>query len=690
MQINKVALYKVTLLVIIILSSVSFFSVSDIPALELNGDNEVFYQDNSCKYSLFEILNKDTDQIKLEIVNNPSGPVECYGKNFWYDYQPAKNIEDGWEKFEEAKIRILMNTNINIDLIIQSTIWLLLMSFIPKSEKSIQINLKIILPIITLLSYVHLLGEKEFYASISREFSLYFFIREYDGSINFDNYFLYLYLFTIVLISIVFIKLIEERFYNLINYLPYIFLVYGTYASLNLNFYVIIFSILGLHSVLNLQISKKLTAAYFIFSFAWIYNANKLDIIFDVDKLRGFISTSDSSVSSIFWILSVYLIICGISELTIKSNKSFDYYIFTNSLLTASSIIFIFGNLSAVNKVVNYLTFYILGLNKFGMRTLNPVEGNTWRGLAPSAEGMGEFFGFVLLFSIIMRFEKKLKFRLFDYFYLLICFAGLLKTNNAAATILFVSFSFLYFLIKKYDFGIKKLTIVFLIFFTGVIIYFQSNNVHSYQYMSNTMLFNGVNASIISEDIDTNQYGQSQTEQANYGYILGLSEKDAQLSSSLRFLLNSYNSEINIKNIPSVVSTVNVISFFINRSEKWGIFIAKYNPDLLEFSFGYGPQQLTNFYHEHPTKFNYGLFLPHSSVFDILIFSGLIGVLLISLLLINKIRQNSYFYINNIFLVFFLINFMKSDSILYIANFVLFIFIYNLYSYNNLEKLNDK
>ena len=33
---------------------------------------------------------------------------------------------------------------------------------------------------------------------------------------------------------------------------------------------------------------------------------------------------------------------------------------------------------------------------------------------------------------------------------------------------------------------------------------------------------------------------------------------------------------------------------------------------------------------------------------------------------------------------------MKSDSILYIANFVLFIFIYNLYSYNNLEKLNDK
>ncbi len=195
MQINKLALYKVLLLVFIILSSISFFSVSDVPALELNADNELFYQDNSCKYSLFDILNKDTNQIKLEIVNNPSGPTECYGKNFWYDYQPAKNIEDGWDNFEEAKIRILMNTNISIDLIIQSIIWLLLMSFIPKSQKSIKINRKIILPIITLLSYVHLLGEKEFYSSISREFSLYIFIREYDGSINFDNYFIYIYIY---------------------------------------------------------------------------------------------------------------------------------------------------------------------------------------------------------------------------------------------------------------------------------------------------------------------------------------------------------------------------------------------------------------------------------------------------------------------------------------------------------------
>lgn len=690
MQINKLALYKVLLLVFIILSSISFFSISDVPALELNADNELFYQDNSCKYSLFEILNKDTNQIKLEIVNNPSGPTECYGKNFWYDYQPAKNIEDGWDNFEEAKIRILMNTNISIDLIIQSIIWLLLMSFIPKSQKSIKINRKIILPIITLLSYVHLLGEKEFYSSISREFSLYIFIREYDGSINFDNYFIYIYLLTIVLISSIFIKLIEERFYNLINYLPYIFLIYGTYASLNLNFYLIIFSILGLHTVLNFQISKKLSTAYFLFSFVWIYNSSRLDIIFDVDKLRGFASTSDSMISSIFWILIIYLVICGISELTIKSKDSFDFYIFTNSLLKTSSFIFILGNLSAINKVVNYLTFYVLGLNKFGMRTLNSVDGNTWRGLAPSAEGMGEFFGFVLLFSFIMKFEKKIKLKFFDYFNLIICLAGLLKTNNAAATILLFSFSFLYFLIKKYDFGIRQLTIVFLIFITGVIIYFQSNNDHSYQYMSNATLFEGVNASIISENIDKNQYGQSQSEQANYGYILGLSEKDAQLSSSLRFLLNSYNSENNIKNIPSVISTVNVVSFFINRSEKWGIFIAKYNPDLLEFLFGYGPQQLTNFYHEHPTNFNYGLFLPHSSAFSMLIFNGLIGVLLISLLLINKIRQNSYFYINNIFLVFFLINFMKSDSILYIANFVLFIFIYNFYTYDNSEKLVDK
>ena len=39
------------------------------------------------------------------------------------------------------------------------------------------------------------------------------------------------------------------------------------------------------------------------------------------------------------------------------------------------------------------------------MRSLESIEGNTWRGIAPSAEGMGEFYAFVILF-IIYSYEK--------------------------------------------------------------------------------------------------------------------------------------------------------------------------------------------------------------------------------------------------------------------------------------------
>jgi hypothetical protein len=97
--------------------------------------------------------------------------------------------------------------------------------------------------------------------------------------------------------------------------------------------------------------------------------------------------------------------------------------------------------------------------------------------------------------------------------------------------------------------------------------------------------------------------------------------------------------------------------------------------------FGYGPQQLSDYYLGHPTKYNEGLVLPHSSLLDILIFYGFFGVMLLSLFIISKSiqhRKNTLFA----YLCFFiLINYIKSDSILYLSSFVLSIFIFNLYRY---------
>ena len=129
-----------------------------------------------------------------------------------------------------------------------------------------------------------------------------------------------------------------------------------------------------------------------------------------------------------------------------------------------------------------------------------------------------------------------------------------------------------------------------------------------------------ISSSEIDYEMSINQYGLNQAEQANYQYILEIPDESANLSSSLRFLLENYTYGYNIENIPSLVSIVNIGSYFINRSEKWGIFFAKYNPSVDEFLLGYGPQQITNYYFDHATKYNYGLFLPHSSFFNYLIF----------------------------------------------------------------------
>jgi hypothetical protein len=94
---------------------------------------------------------------------------------------------------------------------------------------------------------------------------------------------------------------------------------------------------------------------------------------------------------------------------------------------------------------------------------------------------------------------------------------------------------------------------------------------------------------------------------------------------------------------------------------------------------------MSDYYLGHPTKYNEGLVLPHSSLLDFMIFYGFFGVVLLLLLTISKsieYRKNTLF----IYLWFFiLINYLKSDSILYLSSFVLGIFIFNFYKYNFIE-----
>ena len=67
------------------------------------------------------------------------------------------------------------------------------------------------------------------------------------------------------------------------------------------------------------------------------------------------------------------------------------------------------------------------------MRTLESVVGNSWRGITPSAEGIGEFFGFVILFTILTFFSQKKMLTTVEVILLVINLYGLYRSNNFAA-----------------------------------------------------------------------------------------------------------------------------------------------------------------------------------------------------------------------------------------------------------------
>ena len=75
-------------------------------------------------------------------------------------------------------------------------------------------------------------------------------------------------------------------------------------------------------------------------------------------------------------------------------------------------------------------------------------------------------------------------------------------------------------------------------------------------------------------------------------------------SSTLRFITQIFHQEnFNIPFIPNLVVVLSFVSLLINRSGLWSIFIAKYNPNLLEAIVGNGPSQFNNYLYK--LKFSY-------------------------------------------------------------------------------------
>ncbi len=631
-----------------------------------------YYRELQCEFSLFEIKNSYNFEHEITLRNEPGGNVECFGKNFYIDYIREKKVEDGFDKFSPSKVILRISTNLHLDLIFQSAIWLIVLSFIPKSKiKELKIK-KWVIFLSVVLMYIHLYGEKEFYSTLNRDFFHSFFYRDYDNSLLFNNYYLYTYLLSLFIIFYFLKNILESRVYNLINYFPYLFLFYGTFASLNLNFFMLVFIFLGINKLLQSKPNFKFSVIYLFFFAMWMMNIENIDSNFDVDKIRGFANTSQTYLSLIFWSFSFYLVLIGTYYLVEISKENINLKLIANNLLISSSLLVFFGILSSLNQIFNFFSFYIFGLNKTGMNSITSVEGNAWRGLAPSAEGVGEFYAFVILFSIIVFLIKNFKFSTLHYIMILINLYGLYRANNAAAIISLVTLLFITVIHKNItDKKIRVLIYLLLIVILLIGSYFLLSS-YSFEFLSGAIMYESVKASNIEYEFNLNQYKQSAAEEANYGLLLGLPENEVNFSSSLRYLLNSYTFGNRVQNIPSILSSISAASYFINRSEKWGIFVSKYNPDIPELMFGYGPNQFSEYFLGHNNIYKDGLILPHSSILSYLLFIGLIGLSLLFVIIGKFIISNRDSFYGILLLIFFLINFIKSDSAVYFPNLILF------------------
>ena len=139
----------------------------------------------------------------------------------------------------------------------------------------------------SIIIYLHFLGEKNYYLSIYPEF---------ETNLSFTNCRFNSIMITFLLLLFIFKDLIGSRLENFINYIPFLFLLVGTYNTFNINFFYILIVFIGVHSFINNKKNFYLISSYLIIATVYFYNLEKIYTNFDVDKIKGFVNSSESTL----------------------------------------------------------------------------------------------------------------------------------------------------------------------------------------------------------------------------------------------------------------------------------------------------------------------------------------------------------------------------------------------------------
>lgn len=653
-NLNKQNTLKILFLLIVLFSPflVSSSEIDNAPFLNMG--NVGVYQTNTCEFSLSDFAKSNYLNKEIVLKIDKLSTIDCFGKINGAD-------------IVGNRINVYVGTNLTINLFLQSIIWITLISML-KSNKTKPNKNMILYFIISIFFTSQLVIEKSFYSASSKN---------YSELLTQDNYFLVSIFLAYYLIFILIDNFVSPRLENVINYFPFLFLITGTFLSSNINFFVMLISFYGIKSLNLSKIKSKYSVTYIVLVFFWFFNQSDTVTFFDVDKIRGFISSSNSGGAILFWSILLYLIVNGIIYLFELSKSKLNIQTLTNNFLIVGFFTVILGISGALNTYFNFFNYYFLGQNKVGMKSLSSVAGNTWRGLSSSAESIGEFYGVAIILFFYISFKSK-KISMFSLIGVISIIYGLYKANNVAS-ILLICVTVLYIVSKNFIPNFQKryigiFLILFIFVFVTIFSFLNPGVGTDYDFLSQNLIIESLKYSKYFEYGENKEF-EKLIYESNYKDILKFTNYEDNVSITTDFLIRKYVSDSNIGYLPNTTSLISFASSYINRTEKWALFASRYNPTYSELIIGSGPFQINNYYYSDKIKSIEGLILPHSGVLDVLIFFGFTGILFMIFgffIYLSKSKENIF----KLLFLFLIINYLKSDSILYFSSFVMTGFIF--------------
>ena len=628
--------YLIFLLLFFVLPWINNESLKENVIPPVSQESNAFYEINPCKVSLFRFIQENPKSIYQDHYKfrpNDQSSISCFGRISGVTVLQPNS---------ETLFYISVGTNSFINLILQGLLWICFLSLIPKnlSKDNKYYKKPLTQVLIGLASFIFtfsIYAQNRFY-----ENSLYVFdfLNKKSYVLVFSSFFL--------LIKLI-LNIYSTRKENFINYLPYIFLINGIFSGYNLNFYSLLIITIGTYEVFKKNNLKTFNKYYIFLSFWWLLNSHG-SYSFKVGKLRSFTSSSYDFNSNLFWVMFFFFLINGLWLFINESKDSFNLYKFTNNMSRTAIMILSLGIIGSNFPIVSFYSYYYLGLQRYVVELTNPFLFDeylvkiSWRGIYPSSETIGEFFGICLLFLLFSTFKSQQLNRLQVFAIIFSSFGVYFSDNKTSIVLVFISV-LIYFYAKylkdilnsKF---IVQMILIFLITGLVVLIVGFGNTQASYEFASLSL------------------------KQKAF-----LAQNDSFFSSFLLLLDDSYNNNSIFKQI---FSFIGVVAFLLNRSEMWGVFFARYNPTFSELIFGSGPLNFGQLYGETLINSNDSLLLPHSSILSFLVFFGLIPLVFVVLLVIYKTIKNKKNIEFVLISTFILLNVAKNDSLNYFSNFVFY------------------